>query len=408
MFETYLEKYAELAVKVGVNVQPGQRLLLIHVPLEVAPLVRAITRQAYLAGAKDVNVLWNDESLRLIQLQHGSRDGLSEFPTWIVTAMREIMEGGGAVLSLNGRDPDLLSGQDPEALKIIQRTMAQQMQPVNALISDMAANWCVIGVVVPGWAKKVFPDLPLEQATAQLWDAIFDVCRLKEADPVAAWEQHVEQLNQRIHILNDKAYTALHYRAPGTDLRVGLPDGHRWLGGRTTSRNGIPCIPNLPTEEVFTLPHKDRVDGTVTSTKPLVYQGMLIENFTLRFENGRVVEAQAEKGEAELNSLLSTDEGAARLGEVALVAHSSPISQRGVLFYNMLYDENASCHLALGRAYKFNLDPALSPEEFAAAGGNNSLIHIDFMMGAADLDIDGVRADGSHEPLFRAGEWVSS
>ena len=406
MFETYLEKYAALAIKIGVNVQPGQRLLIINAPPETAPFIRALTKAAYQAGARYVGVLWQDEHLGLIRLQHGSRESLSEFPTWTVDAMRQVAEEGGAHLSISARTPDILSGQDPEALKIIQQAANQHMQPISQLVMNVAMNWSVAGAVVPGWAAKVFPDVPVEQAIAQLWDAIFDACRVKEADPVAAWEQHIITMQRRGDYLTHKGYTALHYRAAGTDLMVGLPAGHRWISGRVTAGNGIPCVPNLPTEEIFTLPHRERVDGIVTSTKPLVYQGVSIENLTLKFENGKVIEAHADKGETDLNNLIQVDDGAARLGEVALVAHSSPISKLGFLFHSMLYDENASCHLALGRAYKIALDGKLDDAAFTAAGGNNSLIHADFMIGSAQMDIDGIRADGEREPIFRAGEWV--
>jgi aminopeptidase len=245
-------------------------------------------------------------------------------------------------------------------------------------------------------------------AVARLWDAIFAVCRVDAPDPVEAWLRHDAQLEQRARMLNEKRFAALHFRGPGTDLHVGLADDHLWLGGGTTARNGIRCIPNMPTEEVFTTPHKDRVHGHVRSTKPLSYQGMLIENIEVRFENGRIVQASATQGEGILRSMIDTDEGARRLAEVALVPHSSPISKSGLLFWNTLFDENAASHIALGQAYSTcirggdNLDSA----QLAGKGANSSLIHVDWMIGSGEMDVDGVAVHGSSEPLMRRGEWI--
>jgi aminopeptidase len=266
----------------------------------------------------------------------------------------------------------------------------------------------IITAPVDGWTEKVFPDLSLEDGKARFWDTIFDICRVKEPDPVAAWREHVDGLVARCDYLNRKQYTALEIAGPGTDLIVGLPGGHVWRGGSLTTQGGITHIPNLPTEEIFTLPHKDRVEGVVTATKPLSYGGTLIEGFSLSFCDGQVVEMEAEKGEESLQQLLETDEGVRRLAEVALVPHSSPISQSGLLFYNTLIDENASSHIALGRAFKFSIEngEGLSDAEFAALGGNNSLIHVDFMIGSGEMDVDGVTDGGAVEPVMRAGEWT--
>jgi aminopeptidase len=254
----------------------------------------------------------------------------------------------------------------------------------------------------------VFPQLPADQQMAALWDAIAKMVRLDRPDPIAAWEEHLAALAARRDFLNAQRYTALKYRGPGTDLTLGLATGHQWVSGRSTSVQGIPFAPNLPTEEVFTMPHKDRVDGTVRSTKPLSYGSTLIENFSMTFEGGRVVNATADRGQEVLRQLLDTDAGAVRLGEVALVPHNSPVAQSGLLFYNTLFDENAASHVALGSAYKFTLagGEAMTDEQFEQAGGNRSATHVDFMIGSAELDIDGVLADGTVEPLMRRGDWA--
>jgi aminopeptidase len=276
------------------------------------------------------------------------------------------------------------------------------------LLVKNATNWAVVTAPVDGWPEKVFPHLPPDSRKAKFWDTIFEICRVKQADPVSAWQDHVNRLVARSNYLNRKRYAALKLAAPGTDLTVGLPRGHIWRGARMSSQNGIDFTANIPTEEIFTIPHKDKTEGVVTATKPLSYGGSLIEDLSLTFSKGQVVKATARKGEESLHKLLEMDEGASRLGEVALVPHSSPISQSGLLFYNILIDENASNHIALGRAYKFSVEggEAMSDDEFAAAGGNHSLIHIDFMIGSGEMDVDGLVEDGTAEPIMRGGEWV--
>ncbi len=305
-------------------------------------------------------------------------------------------------------NPDLLNDQDPELVTTAQQTTWQQIKPLLAQVARNATNWSIAAAASPKWAAKVFPTLPREEQEARLWDTIFEVCRVKQRDPLSAWQEHVNDLSSRSDYLTKKQYTALHFSAPGTDLTVGLPEGHIWKSGRLTSEAGIDFTANLPTEELFTLPHKDRTEGIVRASLPLSYAGTLIENFTLRFSEGRVVEVTADKGESILRTLVETDDGAARLGEVALVPHSSPISRLGLLFYNTLLDENAASHLALGNAYKFSMQggEALSDEAFAAAGGNQSLVHVDFMIGSNDMDVHGVTEAGTTEPIMRAGQWA--
>jgi aminopeptidase len=290
----------------------------------------------------------------------------------------------------------------------VQEATARDVRPFRELISRNQTNWAVVAAAEAGWATRVFPQLASEAATSRLWEEIGRLCRLDQPDPMAAWEQHLERLEARAKFLNARRFSALKYVGPGTDLTLGLPSGHIWVSGRSASRTGIPFTANLPTEEVFSIAHKDRVDGWVRSSKPLSYGGTLIDGFSLRFAEGQVVEMKAEKGEAVLKRLLDTDKGARRLGEVALVPHSSPIAQSGLLFFNTLFDENAASHVALGNAYKFTLagTESMSNEEFEQAGGNRSSVHVDFMIGSGELNVHGVLANGSIEPLMRMGEWV--
>ena len=406
-FERSLNQYAQLIVRVGLNLQPGQRLL-IRGPLDAAPLVRLVAARAYDAGARLVDTILSDPQLLLTRYRHAPRDSFTEHSDWWWRAGLEYVEAGGAVLSIGGVDPYLLKGIDPELIGTVQRTEGRAALPFSSRISADEINWCVVGYATAGWAGRVFPKLPPAEAQARLWEAIFRTVRLDAADPLAAWEAHNANLAARSAYLNGKQYTALHYRGPGTDLTVGLPENHHWIGGVAPTGIGIANVANMPTEEIFTAPHRDRVDGTVRATMPLNVGGNLIEDFSLTFENGRVVDLKAGSGEAILRAQVEMDEGASRLGEVALVPHSSPISQSGILFYNTLYDENASSHLAIGRAYRNCIAGCedASEEEFAARGGNTSANHLDFMIGSAEIDIDGITADGRREPVMRGGEWA--
>lgn len=406
-FDQKLQNLAELTVNIGVNVQPGQRLL-IRAPIDSAPLVRRVATAAYQAGARLVDVIWTDDALKLARFQHAPRDSFEEYPDWHVTALMDIAEKRDAVLSVLATDPDLLKEEDPDLVALAEKVHRTRTLPFSQKVMSDELNWSIISHPLESWAAKVFPNLPESIRMLKLWDVIFQTCRADQPDPIAAWETHLQTLAQRRDFLNAKQYTALRYRAPGADFRLGLPQNHLWHGGRKETLAGIPFIPNIPTEEVFTMPHREQAEGVVTSSKPLSYSGVLIENFSLRFEQGRVVNFSAEKGEATLKKLVEMDEGSARLGEVALVPHSNPISQSGVLFYNTLFDENAASHIALGRAYRFCVEggPQMTDDEFAAAGGNHSLAHVDFMIGSAEMDIDGVRVDGSVEPLMRSGEWA--
>lgn len=406
-FDRALDAYAELIIKVGLNLRAGQRLI-IRAPLESAPLVRRVAAHAYDGGARLVEALWNDPQMALVRFTHAPDDSFTEHSTWPLQAGLEYAENGHAYLSIGGVDPDLLKDVDPARLATVQRTEGRLYAPLSRLISGDAVNWCVVGYATPGWAARVFPDSSPDEQQKRLWDAIFKTVRLDAPDPVAAWQAHVDNLAARTAHLNDKQFHALHFRGPGTDLTVGLPDNHRWLGGAAPTGNGITNIANVPTEEVFTAPHRNRVDGVVTASMPLSYGGNLVENFSLTFAGGRVVALRAEKGEALLRSLVETDEGSARLGEVALVPASSPISKLGILFYNTLYDENAASHVALGRAYRNCIANCeeLDDDAFAGRGGNTSNTHVDFMIGSPQMDVDGLMEDGTAEALMRAGEWV--
>lgn len=412
--DTRMRAYAELTVKVGLNLQPHQRLLIIGpvanggCSLEAAPLVRQITAAAYDAGARLVETLWGDEALLGARLQHAPRDSFDEFSAWMPDALVKHVEAGHAVLSIYANDPDQLKDYPQELVAAVQKATARAVRPFREHISRNQTNWGVVAAAAVAWAARVFPDRPAAEQMPALWNAIERLCRLDRPDPIAAWETHLAELATRTDQLNAKHYTALRYTGPGTALTIGLPPGHIWVGGRSTSASGIRFAPNLPTEEVFTMPHKDRVDGTVRSTKPLSYGGTLIEGFSLTFAQGRVVDVQAEKNVEVLRRLVKMDGGAARLGELALVPHNSPVAQSGVLFYNTLFDENAASHVALGAAYKFTLSggEAMTDEEFEREGGNRSATHVDFMIGSPELDVDGVRPDGSVEPVMRRGDWV--
>lgn len=413
--DTILETYSQLAVNVGLNLRAGQRLLIIGplanggVSLEAAPLVRRIAEVAYRSGARLVEALWGDEDLQLARFTHAPRDSFEEFSAWLPDALTRHVEAGHAALSIYANDPDQLKDQDPHLISTLQEAASRAVRPFREHISRNDTNWTVIAAPSRGWAAKVFPDLDRGDGVSRLWDTIATLCHLDRPDPVAAWRTHLKALADRRDWLNDKQYTELRYRAPGTNLTIGLPAGHVWVSGQSEARNGIVFAPNLPTEEVFTMPHKERVDGVVTSTRPLSYGGTLIDDFSFEFSGGRIVKLRAAKGESVLRRLVDTDEGAPRLGEVALVPHGSPISQSGVLFYNTLFDENAASHVAIGSAYKFTVrgGETMSDDEFERAGGNRSAVHVDFMLGSGALEIDGVLAGGRVEPVMRNGEWAT-
>ena len=405
--EQKLDLLAEVAVKVGLGLAVGQELVM-TASLDALPLARKITEQAYKAGASLVTTLYSDDQATLMRYRLAPNESFDKAAKWLYDGMGAAFKSGAARLAIAGGNPALLSNEDPEKVGRANRAVSQAYRPALELITRHEINWTIVACATPAWAAQMFQDAAPDEAMAKLWDAIFATTRIDLDDPVSAWKKHDADLQRRAGFLNEKRYAALHYRGPGTDFRLGLADDHLWMGGGTTAGNGLYCIPNMPTEEVFTTPHKDRADGTVTSTKPLSHQGTMIEGIQCRFEKGRIVEARASRGQEVLQKLIDTDEGARRLGEVALVPHSSPIAHSGMTFLNTLFDENAASHIALGQAYTSCLRDGekLTPEQLAAKGANDSLIHVDWMIGSDKLDIDGVAANGSEEPLMRQGEWV--
>ncbi|MFM9279614.1 aminopeptidase [Paenibacillus jiagnxiensis] len=406
-FQQKLQKYAELAVRIGVNVQQGQTLV-VHAPISAAEFVRLIVKEAYTAGSNLVKVNWSDETVTRLQYEMAPDETFEIAPKWYAAEMTELVENGAAVLHVLAEDPDLLAGIPSSRIQAAQRVRATALAQYRAYQQADKFSWSIVAVPSAAWAAKVFPDASPAEQVDKLWDAIFNTVRLNEADPVAAWNEHLQTLQSKSDVLNSKNYHKLHYTAPGTDLTIELPEGHIWAQGDSINAQGHTYVANMPTEEVFTAPLKTGVDGKVHSTKPLSYGGNIIDNFTLTFENGRIVDAQAETGLETLQHLIEMDEGAHYLGEVALVPHHSPISESNILFYNTLFDENASNHLAIGSAYAFCLKGGkdMTQEQLGEHGLNRSLTHVDFMIGSADMDIDGITYDGRREPIFRKGNWA--
>jgi aminopeptidase len=402
-----LDRLAEVAIKVGLRLQPGQDLFL-TAPVAALPLVRRVVEHAYKAGAGLVTPILSDEEITLSRFRYGPDASFDRAAAWLYEGVAKAFSYNTARLAIVGENPMLLSGEDPAKVARANKANSVAYQPALEKIAGFDINWNIVAYPSASWAKQIFPDMDEASAVKKLAEAIFAASRVDKDGAVAAWETHNAALRKRTEWLNGQRFAALHYSGSGTDLMLGLADEHEWQGGASAAKNGIVCNPNIPTEEVFTTPHARRVSGHVRSTKPLSYQGTLIDEIAVRFEDGRIVEARAAKGEAVLAKVLETDDGARRLGEVALVPHSSPISQSGLLFFNTLFDENAACHIALGQCYsKCFLDGAnLTPEQIAEKGGNKSLIHIDWMIGSDKLDIDGIKPDGSRVPVVRKGEWA--
>ncbi|HMN72317.1 MAG TPA: aminopeptidase [Rhodoblastus sp.] len=402
-----LDRLAETAVRVGLNLRKGQEVVM-TAPVEALDLARLVTEHAYRAGASLVTVILGDEQQTLARYTYAAADTFDTAPGWLYAGMADAFKAGAARLAIYGEDPMLLAGQDPEKVSRANRARSKAYSPALELIAGFDINWTILGAATPAWAERVFPNDAPERALAKLWDAIFSASRVDGADPAGEWAAHNARLAERTGALNARRFHALHFAGPGTDLTVGLADGHEWVGGASEAKNGIVCNANIPTEEVFTTPHRDRVSGFVRATKPLSYNGALIEDIEVRFEGSRIVDARARTGQDVLRRVLETDEGAARLGEVALVPFSSPISKSGLLFYNTLFDENAASHIALGQAYSkcFVNGGKMSEDELRARGANRSLIHIDWMIGSAEIDVDGLDATGSRTPVMRKGEFV--
>ncbi|WP_187274518.1 aminopeptidase [Paenibacillus sp. N3.4] len=407
-FENNLNKYAELIVRVGLNIQSGQTLW-INAPIDHPALVRLISRKAYELGAKHVHIEWQDEISTKIKYMYAPDEAFHEYPAWRAQALDELADNNGAYLWIDADDPELLKDVDPARMAANAKAAGPKLVKWREFMSSYKMTWSIVAAPSAAWAQKVFPHLEEDAAISALWEAIFQAARVDQENPVLTWNDHNQTLRSKREQLNEKQYRKIHYHAPGTELTVELLDNHIWRGGSATNgTGGFDFNPNIPTEEVFISPHRLGTNGTVRSTKPLSYQGSLINNFTITFDKGRVVDYSAEQGYESLKAMIEMDEGAHYLGEIALVPHRSPISDSNLIFFNTLYDENASNHLALGRAFPTCIvgGTTMSKEEQIQAGLNVSLIHVDFMIGSADMDIDGEHADGSREPIFRKGNWA--
>ena len=412
-FEKYLDNYIEVIVKKGLNLQPGQRLLIMSafdpgVPKELTSFIRKIVKQAYKGGAKFVEVMWRDDEIELMKFKYGNEESLKEYPFWRLQTAERFLEIGDALLFIYAENPDLYREIDPQMLSTAQLTMFKHLEPLLGKISKNLSSWVMVSAPIKGWAEKLLPDTPPTERINRFWDVIFDICRVKNENPIAAWEDHIKHLKSRSEYLNKKHYSELRLTAPGTDLTIVLPEGHIWMSGSETNVNGIEFIANIPTEEIFTLPHKDKVNGFVTSTKPLFFGGRFAEDFKLTFREGKLIQVTARKGEDFLNGMIKTDDGSSRLGGIALVPHSSPISSYNKLFYNILIDENASNHIALGNAYRSSITKgeSMTDDEFSKVGGNLSGIHIDLMVGSEQMYVDGILKNGDIEPIMKNGEWA--
>ena len=403
----HIDRLAELAVKTGLALIPGQDLM-ITAPIEALPLVRKITDYAYKSGAGVVTPIFSDPEMVLSRYRNALDSSFDQAANWLYDGMGAAFDNNTARLAIVGDDPMLLANEDPEKVGRVNKANSQALTPARERITRFDINWNIVAWPGLAWAKRMFPDLPENEAQAKLAEAIFSASRVNVSNPIEAWNNHNKNLRKRSNWLNQQNFASLHFSGPGTDLTVGLADGHEWMGGASLARNGITCNPNIPSEEVFTTPHCMKVQGKVSSTKPLSHQGTLIDNICVKFEAGSITEAHASKGEEVLLKVLDSDEGARRLGEVALVPHSSPISQSGLLFYNTLFDENAASHIALGQCYSkcFKDGENLSKDEIIKRGGNSSMIHIDWMIGSEEINVDGMNSNGASIPIFRNGEWA--
>lgn len=407
-FSDNLKKYAQLIVETGVNVQKGQTVVL-QISVDQAPLARLITKEAYRLGAGDVIVQWNDDSIQREFLIHADQTNLETIPQYKIDQTDDWVKKGASRISVVSSNPEALAGVDSNRVATFQAASGKALKNLRKATQANKVSWTVVAAAGKEWAAKVFPTLNTsEEQVDALWDQIFKTTRIYSEDPINAWQQHDQKLASKAEELNKEQFTALHYTAPGTDLTVGLPKNHIWEGAGSDNARGEKFMANMPTEEVFTAPDSRRVDGYVSSTKPLSYAGKTISGMKFTFKEGKVVEFSAEKGEEVLAKLLDTDEGARRLGEAALVPDPSPISQSGITFYNTLFDENASNHLAFGSAYAFNVENGteMSEEELVEVGLNRSHTHVDFMIGSNQMSVDGIKEDGTRVAIFRNGDWA--
>lgn len=407
-FQDQLDQYAELIVKKGIHTQKGEPLVITS-PVEGAYFARLLAKHAYALGASEVHVNWNDEVLTRLKYENAPMEVFENYPLWFADGLEDYAKKGAGFISISAQDPELLKGIDSKKIAAANKAASLALKGWRKYTMNDINSWCVVSIPTQNWAKRVFPEMADEQAMEALWKAIFMANRMDQADPVKAWDQHLETLKEKMSYLNEKAFKSLHFTAQnGTDLMVELPEGHIWAGGGSQNARGTDFVANMPTEEVFTMPRRDGVHGVVYSSKPLNYGGSLIDEFKLTFKDGKVVDYSAKKGEEVLKELLDIDEGAKHLGEVALVPYSSPISQLDTIFFNTLFDENASCHFAFGKAYPTNIKNGenMTDEELEQHGVNNSLTHVDFMVGTRDLSIVGETAQGEKIQIFKEGEWA--
>lgn len=412
-FDNLLTKYAELVVGTGANLQQGQ-LLVVNAPLECADFARRIAGAAFAAGARDVKINWSDEEFARLRLEKAAAEVFDEFPVWRRDMFMDFKARGAAVVSIHASDPTIFQHIDPDKMLRSQRAAGRALLEYRQAMMNNEMRWCVVSIPTKSWAKKVFAGDDEAQAVQKLWQAIFKAVRLDGSragdSPAAVWRQHTDFLQQACEFMNGQQFTALHYtNSLGTNLTVKLPEGHIWSGGAERAGDGVSFVANMPTEEIYTLPERNGAEGVVYASRPLNYHGNLIEGMRLEFAAGRVVKAEAARGQKILEQLLAVDEGARYLGEVALVQYNSPLSNSGILFYNTLFDENAACHLALGKAYPTCLrgGEKMNSVELLQHGVNDSLVHEDFMIGTADLSIEGIRADGSRVQVFKDGNFAA-
>lgn len=402
-----LEEYAELALKIGVNIQEGQKLF-INSPIHAVEFARIITKKAYEMGVKDVIYNWSDDILTHTRFKNITMEALEEFPEWVIKQMEDLAEEGAAFLHVISPDPELLKDIDPKKVAAAAKSNSIALKKYREKVMSDENAWCVLAVPSENWARKVYPNLDKDEAVDKLWKSIFSVSRVEEGLSIKTWKNHDINLKSKVEVLNLKKFKTLHYKSKGTDLYVEMSPKQIWKAGASITKDGVEFSPNIPTEEVFSMPKKDGVNGILSSTMPLNYGGNLIDNFKLTFKDGKIVEFTAEKGYDVLKNLLETDEGAKYLGEIALVPVDSPISNTNTIFYNTLFDENASCHFAFGMAYRSCIEGGteMSEEELEKNGVNDSLVHVDFMVGSKDLSIDGIEESGIVTPIFRDGNWA--
>lgn len=398
----FLEKYAQLIVEVGANVQKDQAVI-VNMPIIAKELGEIIVKKCYQAGASDVQTYINNEELGKIRLQYGNQQAIEASSKALMDIKLEAVKNNACVITIISPDPDLMSEVDSAKLRKYISVGQQDNQDYRKYVMQGGTSWTLAAHPNYNWAKKVFPDLSEEEAYLAFWDDIFDICRITQEDPIAAWEKHLADLASKTEILNAKQIVKVNFKSATADLEITFPKGYIWVGGINTNRkNGLSFLPNIPTEEVFTAPLKTGVNGKVRSTKPLIYSGRLIDNFELEFKDGKIVNYSAEVGLDSLETIMQSDEGAMYLGEVAIVPFSSPISVKDRIYHNTLFDENASCHLAIGNAYNMCLDPETGdPKEI-----NTSMTHVDFMIGSSDLDIEATTASGEKFFVLKNGEWA--